>query len=374
MPISLASLSVKAPLGAAAAGRPGSCRATKAPLLPPARPGMDESSQTRATASRLPAGCAEIPPTQCPGTSFSVSVFQHMGDRKTQEDRFIVVPKLDPESPVQCAFFGVFDGTVGDFASENVKDLVVPQLVASANWQAARKAAAAGRPAEEQDNLLENAFRDMYRQADDALLARCAKYTQHYATCTSVTLLVVGDTLVFGHLGDSRIIVAKEDESGNRGQLIGEQMTEDHKPDLENERRRIEQCGGMVERLQNHSNKPFIRGGDFMMRKALGEQPMQLQYSRAFGAKDLKIFGLSNVPDVKIIRMGASPYRHVRFIILASDGLWDVLSSQQAAMIAQHAVEDGQSPAETLVRHALHEQARVKARADNITAVCIQFN
>ena len=29
----------------------------------------------------------------------------------------------------------------------------------------------------------------------------------------------------------------------------------------------------MVERLQNHGNKPFIRGGDFMMRKAGDELP-----------------------------------------------------------------------------------------------------
>jgi len=324
--------------------------------------------------NRLGAGGAEIPPTRF-GTPFMVSAFQHMGDRKTQEDRYTVVPNLERESRSPCAFFGVFDGTVGDFASENVKDLCVPRLLESPNWRALRHSSGTRTNDQEHLCMIENALRDMYRSVDESLLVRCAKSTQHYATCTSVTLLVVGDLLVVGHLGDSRIVLGKDDPAGSgKGDIVGEQLTMDHKPDQEPERQRIEQCGGMVERLQNHSNKHFIRGGDFLMRKALGEQPMQLQYSRAFGAKDLKMFGLSSIPDVRIIRMGSSSYRHVRFVILASDGLWDVLTSQQAVLVAQQASQEDGNPAEALVTRALLEQSRRKARADNITAVCIQFD
>lgn len=326
-------------------------------------------------------GSCEILPVRFPGSSWTVSVFQHMGDRKTQEDRFCVVPNLEPGGPPQCAFYGVFDGTVGDFASDNVKDLVIPKLLESPSWRALR--GASGRSGEQaraegdKDRLIEQALRDMYRGADDELLRRCARNTQHYATCTSVTVLIVGDVLAVGHLGDSRIILGKDhwDPGQTTSTLIGEQLTMDHKPDQESERMRIEKCGGMVERLQNHNNKPFIRGGDFLMRKALGEQPMQLQYSRAFGAKDLKIFGLSSIPDVRLIRLQRDPaYRNVRFLILASDGLWDVIPTQQAVMIAQHACSQDWNPAEALVRQALLEVSRRKGRADNITAVCIRFD
>lgn len=336
-----------------------------------ARAAVDELGMV--VGNRLGAGSAEIPPMRPTGTPFMVCAFQHMGDRKTQEDRFVVVPHLEPETRAPCAFFGVFDGTVGDFASENVKDLVIPKLLESPNWRTLRHLPASR--SSDQERLAEHALRDMYRTVDESLLVRCAQNTQHYATCTSVTLMVVGDLLVVGHLGDSRIVLGKEEPGSGpgRGELIGEQLTMDHKPDQEPERQRIEQCGGMVERLQNHSNKPFIRGGDFLMRKALGEQPMQLQYSRAFGAKDLKMFGLSSVPDVRIIRMGSPAYRHVRFAILASDGLWDVLSAQQAVATAQQAAQEDGSPAEALVRRALMEQSRRKARADNITAICVQF-
>jgi len=324
-------------------------------------------------------GCVEITPMLVQGTSLGVSLFQAMGDRRTQEDRFIVVPSLDPESRKNspCAFFGVFDGTVGDFASENVKELVLPKLIEvlaklfdSSSLKALRNSTMV-RP-NEQERIYEAVMKDLYRSVDDALLVRCAREMQHYATCTSVTLMVAGDFLVCAHLGDSRIVLGKEVEGGN-GELVGEQLTMDHKPDLEHERARIEQCGGMVEKLHNRSNKPFIRGGDFLMRKSLGEQPMQLQYSRAFGAKDLKIFGLSSVPDVKIIRMGSPSYKNCRVAILASDGLWDVVSAQQAVTIAQQAAQSDLNPAEALVRMALLEQSRRKARADNITALCVMF-
>ncbi|CAJ1365617.1 unnamed protein product, partial [Effrenium voratum] len=145
------------------------------------------------------------------------------------------VPRLDPSLDIATSFFGVFDGTVGDFASNTVKDLVVPKLLESPSWKACRSSE------EGQERLLVEAFQDMYRSADEALLAMCAKQSQHYATCTSVTVLIMGDLLVVGHLGDSRVVLVKEEES-RPGVLVGEQLTADHKPDLEAERRRIE-CG-----------------------------------------------------------------------------------------------------------------------------------
>jgi len=376
----MSSSSSSKPAGGAGSGRGVSGRPLKAAAAQLGGAGVPAEKaqldcQGRLLGNKLSPVCMEIPPTRCAGTTWTVSAFQHMGDRRTQEDRFTIVPNLEPEGRMPSSFFGVFDGTVGDFASDNVKDLVIPKLMESPSWQALRSVSASR--LSDQERLLEQALRDMYHNTDESLLARCAKTAQHYATCTSVTLLVVGDVLCVGHLGDSRIVIGVEqvEPGSSTAALVGEQLTMDHKPDQDTERSRIEKCGGMVERLQNHSNKPFIRGGDFMMRKALGEQPMQLQYSRAFGAKDLKIFGLSNVPDVRLIRMGRDPaYRHVRFVILASDGLWDVITTQQAVSIAQQAVAENNNPAELLVRAALLEQSRRKSRADNVTAICVQFD
>lgn len=307
--------------------------------------------------------------------SLTCSMFQAMGDRKTQEDRCTLVPKFPDAGKYQAqagkygqAFFGVFDGTVGDFASENVRCLAVQTLSGLQKWNEVRS------KKDLQARELETITTELYKTIDAEVLNRCAEQgNQNYTTCTGVTIMLLGDLLVVGHVGDSRVILGIQKPDG----MLGEQLTMDHKPELEVEKTRIEENGGMVERLQNHNNKAFLRGGDFLMRKALGETPMQLQYSRAFGAKDLKPFGLVCQPSVKVIRLDGAH----KVVILASDGLWDVISSTDAAAIAMEEAfippggpaEGYRNPAERLVMYALSENRKKGTRADNITCVCVHL-
>jgi serine/threonine protein phosphatase PrpC len=128
---------------------------------------------------------------------------------------------------------------------------------------------------------------------DEALLRVCAEAGADYSACTSVTAILSGDLLTCAHLGDSKIVLGR-DVGG--GQVVGKCLTMDHKPDQPEERKRIERAGGSLAYL--HGGKPFIRGGDFTERQGKGDRPMQLNYSRAFGGKDLKMFGLLATPDI----------------------------------------------------------------------------
>ena len=59
------------------------------------------------------------------------------------------------------------------------------------------------------------------------------------------------------------------------------------------------------------------------------------------------------------------------FIIVASDGLWDVLPSQDAVQLARKALQAGQTPqeaAEKLVAVALKRRT-----SDNVSVVCIDL-
>ncbi|EER06881.1 hypothetical protein Pmar_PMAR025387 [Perkinsus marinus ATCC 50983] len=57
----------------------------------------------------------------------------------------------------------------------------------------------------------------------------------------------------------------------------------------------------------------------------------------------------------------------------ASDGLWDVYSAQEAAVIAQTAKISGESPAKALVQAALVEQENRRVSSDNVTVICVYF-
>lgn len=58
------------------------------------------------------------------------------------------------------------------------------------------------------------------------------------------------------------------------------------------------------------------RGGDFLPRQANGEHPKQLNYSRAFGGKDLKKYGLIAEPDVSHFEILPED----KLVVIASDG------------------------------------------------------
>jgi protein phosphatase 2C family protein 2/3 len=103
------------------------------------------------------------------------------------------------------------------------------------------------------------------------------------------------------------------------------------------------QNGGSV--IYLHGGKPFIRGGDFTRRQQQGERPMQLNYSRAFGGKDLKMFGLSAVPDIRQVEL----HSEHRVMIHGSDGLWDFVSAEVACRIALQAQAAGRYVAFPLI-------------------------
>lgn len=302
-----------------------------------------------------------IPATAYP--QWIVSCHQHIGRRKAQEDRFALCPRLYGDA---SAFFGVWDGTVGDFASHNVRSLVLPHLLKSEHWAAFRKLGA-GAVTQAHLQALEDASRESFLKADDELVAMAARARgQDYASSTGVTALVAGGVLTVAWLGDSRVALGYD----RGGKLCSEFLTVDHKPDQPGERARIEASGGSVEYLHNSFNKPFIRGGDFTRRKAMGEKPMQLQYSRAFGGKDLKPYGLSNHAGVRQVVLEPSH----KVMVLASDGLWDVCGDQTAVTIAMEAAWQGRDASQALVAYALSEQDRRGGSADNVTAVCVFFS
>jgi len=111
-----------------------------------------------------------------------------------------------------------------------------------------------------------------------------------------------------------------------------------------------------------HGNRPFLRGGDFHQRKVA----MQLNYSRAFGGKDLKPFGLSSSPDIRVIDVKlpispaasgqpassvstdahgnvtsmSKPGEAVYMLVMGSDGIWDVLHPQVATNASADYLQD----------------------------------
>jgi serine/threonine protein phosphatase PrpC len=277
------------------------------------------------------------------------------------QDRCIIVPRVGGADDV--CLLGVFDGTVGDNAAEFCHMKFQDALLGNrffAESVAASKTGTNGFLTPLAISKMEAAMLEGYRSCDEALLKMCADAvpTIDYSSCTSVTALVSGKMLTCAHLGDSKIVLGRE----IGGVMQGKGLTTDHKPDMIEERRRIEKSGGSLAFL--HGGKPFIRGGDFSERQLKGDRPMQLNYSRAFGGKDLKMFGLSAVPDILQVQLTPAD----RLIILASDGLWDVSTADVAVRRAWESLKAGRDPALDLTDWAL-DQHDLRGSVDNVTVI-----
>jgi serine/threonine protein phosphatase PrpC len=104
------------------------------------------------------------------------------------------------------------------------------------------------------------------------------------------------------NLGDCRAVLCNKYN-------IGVALTKDHKPDTLEERRRIEQLGGVIE-FDKEDEIYRING---------------LALSRAFGDLDTHEY-VSYLPDVYSYEIQNDD----KFVIIACDGLWDVMSNQDA--------------------------------------------
>ena len=281
-----------------------------------------------------------------------ISAFTHRGSRPSQEDRYLVMSGLATDVHLMC----VMDGTVGDFVAQRVKDLIVQYFKSSVSWNMLLNNP--GIRGNEEIDLITKAIGETIKKCDSQILDECSQHHINYSACTLVLcLLVRGEFLITAHLGDSRAaLVHKED-----GYVWGEFLTADHRPDNPGERNRIEAAGGSVVYLASRGcSTSFIRGGDFKTRKEAGDQPMQLQYSRAIGGKDLKPFGLVSDPDIRVTQLTEFD----KAIIIATDGLWENTTASRAATVLATAEPFGSlSAAQQLVEFSLTENS------DNITAI-----
>ena len=94
-----------------------------------------------------------------------------------------------------------------------------------------------------------------------------------------------------------------------------------------------------------------------------------MNYSRAFGGKDLKCYGLIADPDISHFEITAED----RLVLIASDGLWDVLNPKLVCELAMDARLRGVDATAELVKAAIEEMPNCGVR-DNISVIAIFLN
>ena len=218
------------------------------------------------------------------------------GWRANQEDTHLLIPTI-PSKP-SCSLFAVFDGHGGAATSAAVRDRLVYHISATDGWRREGESPAA----------LGAALREGFAAMDAELRGRgfpCG--------CTAVVTVVTPTHIVCANAGDSRALGAMLD-----GGLLWE--TKDHKPTDPAEEARIRAAGGMV--AMGRVN------GDLALSRALGDFSFKARRGGGQGGwAPAEQQQVSSCPDIYITPRSEED----GCLVLACDGLWDVMSSKEVA-------------------------------------------
>ena len=144
-------------------------------------------------------------------------------------------------------------------------------------------------------------------------------------------------------------------------------LTRDHRPCLPQERARIEASGGRVARLADDDGTPVGPSRVWLS----GAWAPGLAMSRALGDTLAGRVGVIATPEcVGPVALGPRD----RFLIVASDGVWEFIGSQEAVEIVGRC-SDPATGARALVAAARERWAsEEEGGADDVTAVVVQLD
>ncbi|OAQ61769.2 protein phosphatase 2C [Pochonia chlamydosporia 170] len=272
---------------------------------------------------------------------YGVSAMQ--GWRISMEDSHTTVldlaagANLDPKiHSSKLSFFGVFDGhggsTVALFAGENIHNIILKQDTFKAGDYA-------------------QGLKDGFLATDRAIL-NDPKYEDEVSGCTACVSLIAGNKLYVANAGDSRGVL------GIKGRA--KPMSQDHKPQLENEKNRITAAGGFVDFGRVNGNLALSRAiGDFEFKKS-AELPPEQQIVTAF-------------PDVEEHELTDED----EFLVLACDGIWDCQSSQAVVEFVRRGIaakQDLEKICENMMDNCLASNSETGGvGCDNMTMSIIGF-
>lgn len=258
----------------------------------------------------------------------AVAVFALQGRRKKMEDRFSILIENEHTGTTIC---GIFDGHGGEFAADFVEKTLFKSIMVRILKSALANV--------EED--YKEILKDSILNLDEQLLSIASTMTGPTGGTTCLVSLIHDNRLFVANVGDSRSVICDKN-----GEAVA--LTEDHKPQQLNERRRIKEAGGFIS-----FHGVWRVGGVLATSRALGDFVLK-EKNLIIADPDVEEFNLTEL----------SP----RFLIMATDGLWDCISNQDAVDFLKDKIEDPLLGAKALVQ-LVYKQGAI----DNITVLVVNF-
>ena len=151
-----------------------------------------------------------------------------------------------------------------------------------------------------------------------------------FSGTTTVTVFLVGRSrLICANCGDSRAAIGRH----KAGLWQAIPVSRDHKPDLEDEKSRILASNGRIDTYRDTNGEAI---GPF--RVWLSDQNIPgLAMSRSLGDRLASTVGVTSEPEIFELELTIED----KFIILASDGIWEFISTEEVIKLIVPYYESG---------------------------------
>ncbi|KAF7806764.1 protein phosphatase 2C 50-like [Senna tora] len=302
------------------------------------------------------------------------------GMRQEMEDAVAIEPQLlqvnqNSKYSQEAQFFGVYDGhggsQVANYCRKRLHSALIEEIEAAESILGENNNAG-----EKWEDHWKIVFCNCFQKVDDEVIGKCeannSESNINGSECSIEALETIGSTAVVAILSQTHIIVANCGDS--RAVLYrGKEaipLSNDHKPNREDEWTRIEAAGGRV----IHWNGYRVLG--------------VLAVSRSIGDKYLKPWIIPE-PEVKFVVRE----KNDECLILASDGLWDVMTNEEACQAARNRIlvwhkkygnngnarkyeeeeDEGVDPAAQYAAEYLSQLALQRGSKDNVSVIVCKF-
>lgn len=269
---------------------------------------------------------------------YNVSVCAVQGGRSYMEDEFFVNAAGN--------FGAVFDGHGGPAVSRYLRQNLY------ANLQALQPSGPNVTIPDDHQHALAAALQKVDRE-----VSKISHWSFQGATVVAAWILAE-NTLLVANIGDSRAVLCHNSTAIT--------LTRDHKPDSPKEKSRIEASGGRVvwSGLVDDAGEPVPDAGVYRVNG-------NLALSRAVGDRSERP-AICAEPEFTVMTLDDQ----AQFVILATDGLWDVMTAQDVVDLVEWKLQeriDGNEAHTKLVQSKMAEflvaEALRRGTYDNVTVV-----
>ena len=285
------------------------------------------------------------------------------GNQKTNQDSFVF--KTNINHIKNFNIFGVLDGhgPEGHYVSQFASKYIPFQIMNHREIKNLKD------PEEIYQKLKKNEYEiidKIFLETDNQLLK--VNFDASDSGCTCVLVINIGKHIICANTGDSRAILVYDSLlQNNTNDFIEVPLSYDYKPEMEEEKQRIEERGGVIEQIKNKDGEGI---GPFRVWKK-GEGYPGLAMSRSIGDLIGKKIGVIPNPGILEYELNES----VKFIVVCSDGVWEFLNNDVVKNIGKKYYEkkDPNGFCHELVKGSYKIWKENGITVDDITAVVAFF-